>query len=44
MADVNDLMGRYGIKTKEDLDVILAEYFAEVKEHTFKCTGGESND
>ena len=33
------LMRKYGVKTLEDLNVILAEYFANVKEHTFKAHG-----
>lgn len=36
-TEVEGLMRKYGIDSKDDLNLILAEYFANVSEHTFKC-------
>lgn len=38
-TEVEGLMHKYGIASKDDLNLILAEYFANVSEHTFKCKG-----
>lgn len=36
LGTIEDLLDLYSIKTLVDLNVILAEYFCEVKDHTFK--------
>lgn len=36
-TEIGSMMHRYGIRSKDDLNLILAEYFANVSEHTFKC-------
>ena len=36
LGQLEDILEKYGIETIEDLDVILAEYFCNVKEHSIK--------
>lgn len=37
LGQLEDLMDSYGIDNIKDLNLILAEYFCEIKEHTFKA-------
>lgn len=37
LGEIEDLLDLYGIETLVDLNVILAEYFCEMKDHTFKA-------
>ena len=36
LGQLEDLLEKYGIEDLIDLNVIFAEYFANVKEHSFK--------
>ena len=36
LGELEDLLEKYGIENLVDLNVVLAEYFANVKEHSFK--------
>ena len=41
LGKLEDLFDIYSIETLADLNVILAEYFCEVKDHTFKLKDEE---
>ena len=37
LGKLEDILEKYGVQNLSDLNVILAKYFAEIKEDSFRC-------
>ena len=37
LGQLEDILEKYGVQNLTDLNVIIAKYFAEVKEDSFRC-------